>query len=46
MLDHPIGHPSRNFPEEVDHGTALASLMGAVAVNRIGTVGSGETSRS
>jgi len=37
----PIGRRSRKFPEEFDHGTALASLMGAVADNGIGTVGVG-----
>jgi len=37
----PIGRRSRKFPDEFDHGTALASLMGAVADNGIGTVGVG-----
>jgi subtilisin family serine protease len=37
----PIGRRSRKFPDEFDHGTALAGLMAAVAGNGIGTVGVG-----
>jgi subtilisin family serine protease len=37
----PIGRRSRKFPDQFDHGTALASLMAAVADNGIGTVGVG-----
>ncbi len=43
--NNPVGRRSRKFPEQFDHGTALASLMGAVANNGIGTVGVGRNIR-
>jgi len=39
--NHPISRREPKFPDQFDHGTALASLMGAVANNGIGTVGVG-----
>lgn len=39
--NHPIGRREPKFPDQFDHGTALASLMGAVANNGIGTIGVG-----
>lgn len=39
--DSPIDRRSRRFPEQFDHGTALASLMAAVPDNGIGTAGIG-----
>jgi subtilisin family serine protease len=39
--NNPISRPSRRFPEQYDHGTALATLMAAVPDNRIGTAGVG-----
>jgi subtilisin family serine protease len=39
--NHPMSRPSRRFPEQVDHGTELASLMAAVPDNGIGTAGVG-----
>jgi subtilisin family serine protease len=39
--NHPMSRPSRRFPEQYDHGTALASLMAAVPDNGIGTAGVG-----
>ena len=39
--NHPICRREPKFPDQFDHGTALASLMGAVADNGIGTVGVG-----
>jgi len=37
----PIGTRSREFPDQFDHGTAVAGLMAAVADNGIGIVGVG-----
>ena len=37
--NNPIGRRSLRFPDQIDHGTALASLIAAVPDNRIGTVG-------
>lgn len=37
----PIDRRSRKFPEQLDHGTVLASLMAAVPNNGIGTAGIG-----
>jgi subtilisin family serine protease len=39
--NHPVSRRESKFPEQFDHGTALASLMCALANNRIGTVGVG-----
>jgi subtilisin family serine protease len=39
--NNPVGRRSRKFPDQLDHGTALASLMAAVPDNRIGTAGVG-----
>jgi subtilisin family serine protease len=39
--NHPFSRRDRKFPDQFDHGTALASLIGAVADNGIGTVGVG-----
>lgn len=39
--NHPMSRREPKFPDQFDHGTALASLMGAVANNGIGTVGVG-----
>jgi subtilisin family serine protease len=37
----PTGHPSRKFPDEFDHGTALAGLIAAVPDNSEGIAGVG-----
>jgi len=37
--NHPISRREPKFPDQFDHGTALASLIAAVADNGIGTVG-------
>ena len=39
--NNPMRRPSRKFPDQFDHGTALASLMAAVPDNGIGTAGVG-----
>ena len=39
--NNPISRRSLKFPDQFDHGTALASLMAAVPDNRIGTSGVG-----
>ncbi len=39
--NHPVSRRAPRFPDQFDHGTALASLMGAVANNGIGTAGVG-----
>jgi subtilisin family serine protease len=39
--NHPADRRSRKFPDQFDHGTALASLMAAVPDNGIGTAGIG-----
>jgi subtilisin family serine protease len=39
--NHPTDRRSRKFPDQFDHGTALASLMAAVPDNGIGTAGIG-----
>jgi subtilisin family serine protease len=39
--NNPVSRRSLKFPEQFDHGTALASLMAAVPDNRIGTAGVG-----
>jgi subtilisin family serine protease len=39
--NNPMCRPSRRFPDQFDHGTALASLMAAVPDNGIGTAGLG-----
>ena len=39
--NNPMSRPSRKFPDQFDHGTALASLMAAVPDNGIGIAGVG-----
>jgi subtilisin family serine protease len=39
--NNPISRRSRKFPDQFDHGTAVASLIAAVPDNGIGTVGVG-----
>jgi subtilisin family serine protease len=39
--NNPLSRRSLKFPDQFDHGTALASLIAAVPDNRIGTVGVG-----
>lgn len=43
--NNPVSRRSRKFPDQLDHGTALASLMAAVPDNRIGTAGVGRNIR-
>ncbi len=43
--NNPIGRRSLKFPDQFDHGTALASLIAAVPDNRIGTAGVGRNVR-
>ena len=43
--NNPIGRRSLTFPDQFDHGTALASLIAAVPDNRIGTAGVGRNVR-
>ncbi len=43
--NHAFSRASRKFPDQFDHGTALASLMAAVANNGIGTAGVGRNIR-
>jgi subtilisin family serine protease len=43
--NNPVSRRSLRFPEQFDHGTALASLMAAVPDNRIGTAGVGRNVR-
>jgi|GEM_PF-3087527 len=43
--NNPISRPSRKFPEQHDHGTAVASLIAAVPNNGLGTAGVGRNVR-
>jgi subtilisin family serine protease len=43
--NNPIGRRSLKYPEQFDHGTAVASLIAAVSDNRIGTAGVGRNVR-
>jgi subtilisin family serine protease len=43
--NNPVGRRSLKFPEQFDHGTAVASLIAAVPDNRIGTAGVGRNVR-
>jgi subtilisin family serine protease len=43
--NNPVSRRSRKFPDQIDHGTAMASVIAAVPDNRIGTVGVGRNVR-